>query len=105
MNRRDLEPLLTRPERSTTSVLSVYLNAGPPGLPGLNAAFETKLKEMTATLRESIIDPSELELFLSAIGRVHDIVHWSRFHSPTIAIFLDEADGFFWSREFKMPVM
>ena len=102
MTNKHLEPLFTRRERPVPSVLSVYLDVDQSREINLNRGFEKHLKDITASIRETITDPLERERFDTAAARISDFVSVYEVHARGLAIFFDVTDGFFWHDELNV---
>jgi peptide chain release factor subunit 1 len=96
MTQKYLEPLLSRPDHSNSSVLSVYLNVDESDPVNLNRGFEKNLTDRLATIRKGLATPTDIELFNAAAGRILDFVAAFEVHARTLVMFYDVADGFFW---------
>jgi hypothetical protein len=104
MNENDLKLLLSRPETTGNSTLSVYLNVDQSRQANLNRGFETQLKEMMASLRRTISNSSELERFKNAAHRIEDFISTYQINARSIVVFFDESDGFLWHQELQVPM-
>lgn len=104
MVQKDLQLLLSRPEKPNPSVLSVYLNVDQSRQANLNRGFERQLKDMMASLRTAIRDARETERFRSAAHHLEDFVSAYQVRARGLVMFFDEADGFFWHQELQIPV-
>jgi peptide subunit release factor 1 (eRF1) len=99
-----LQMLSSRPERTVNSVLSVYLDADQSRQANLNRGFEKELKNMLASLRNTIEELPELDRFRSAAHHMEDFVSSYQPGARAIVMFFDETDGFFWHEEIQGPV-
>src|SRR5262245_11077965 len=104
MTLNDLQPLLSRPERSTASVLSVYLNVDQSRHANLNRGFETQLADLLLDLRKRINDLSELDASAKADKGVKEFVSLYQPQSRGLTMFFDATDNFFWSHEVNFPL-
>jgi peptide chain release factor subunit 1 len=104
MTNKYLEPLLSQRERSTPSVLSVYLNVDESDPANLNRGFERPLKAALASIRKGIEDSAERERFNTAATHVLDFVAAYEVHEKTLAMFYDAMDGFFWHDAFSVGI-
>jgi len=82
----------------------VYLNVDQSQHDNLNRGFERQLKEMASSLRRSLKEGPETEGLASALHRVADFVSAYTPEGRGLAVFVDEADGFFARRELAFPV-
>ena len=101
MTINDLQPLLSRPEKSTASVLSIYLNVDQSRQANLNRGFETQLADLLLNLRKTIHEPSELASFATAEKSLKEFVSLYEPHSRGLTMFFDAADNFFWHQRNK----
>ena len=104
MDQTDLQLLLGRYKRAQNDVLSVYLNVDQSQKNNLNRGFENQLKSMVSSIQETITDLSELERFRNAARRIEEFVSSYRVAARGVALFFDHADGFFWSKELRIPI-
>jgi hypothetical protein len=104
MDQVELRLLIRRVKRPQNNVLSVYLNVDQSQEKNLNRGFENQLKGMTSSIQETITDPSELERFRVAARHVEEFVSSYRVSARGIVLFFDQADGFFWWKELRIPV-
>src|SRR5262249_38381384 len=104
MNRSDLRPLLARPPRADNSVLSVYLNVDQSRQANLNRGFEIQLNDLLAELLPAITEGAELERFHKTVRLVQDFVLTWTTDANSLVLFFDASDGFFWTREVRLPL-
>jgi peptide subunit release factor 1 (eRF1) len=117
LNRDDLRTLATRPERGENSVLTVYLDVDQSRQANLNRGFERQLKDMLATVRDTItvakpkrdtaqpqVNEGEIKAFELASERVEEFV--ARYHvgARGLAVVFDASDGYFWGQEADFPI-
>jgi peptide subunit release factor 1 (eRF1) len=105
MNRSELQILFSRRERPDSSVLTVYLNVDQSQQANLNRGFETQLKTMLSSVRNSSIEePAERDRFAKAARHITDFISVYKPEARGLVLFLDEADGFFWHTETDFPL-
>jgi peptide chain release factor subunit 1 len=95
MNPGELHELFSRPERPHHTVLSVYLDVDQSHAANLNRGFETRLKDTLASIQSTIREPAELERFARSALHIKDFVSAYQPGARVLALFFDEADGFF----------
>jgi peptide subunit release factor 1 (eRF1) len=103
MKNEDIYALISRPTRTRKSSLSVYLNMDQSDPTNLNRGFEKKLRDMASALTRST-NTGEREPLAAAMNRVKKFVSSNVPAASGLAIFADEADGFFWHKELAFPV-
>ena len=104
MTINDLQPLLSRPERSTDSILSVYMNVDQSRQVNLNRGFETQLGDLLLDLRKTMNGGPDSGAFAIAEKRVKEFLALYQPHSQGLAMFFDAADNFFWSQEINFSL-
>jgi hypothetical protein len=100
----EIHTLASRPTRSGNSVLTIYLDVDQSKQPNLNRGFESELHDMLANVIDGISDNDEMQRFQSASERIRDFVAAYDIRSRGLALAMDVADGFFWSKELDFPI-
>jgi hypothetical protein len=100
----EIRTLVSRPEQTGNSTLTVYLDLDQSRQANLNRGFEHQLKEMLSNLRETIPDQAEAELFIAAARRVEDFVAQYQIGARGLIVVADASDGFFWSHRIDFPI-
>jgi len=103
MKQAEVDALFARPTRRRNSVLSVYLNVDQSHRINLNRGFERQLKEMSTTLRRSFKEDPAGAGLAPALHRAEDFVSAYTPQGRGLALFIDEADGFFAHQELAFP--
>ena len=104
MRHTKLSPLFSRPDYSDRRILSVYLNVNESSQINLNRGFEKRLKDITASIRRTITDPAESEIFANAAAHIQGFVSVYEVHARTLVMFFDSTDGFFWYEALNVPI-
>ena len=104
MTQKDLQLLYSHPERPHRSMLSVYLNVDQSQQSNRNRGFEKQLKNITSSIRSSIHDAPELEVFTTAAHHIKDFVSAYEPGARGLVMFFDGLDGFFWHQELGVPI-
>jgi predicted HTH transcriptional regulator len=82
----------------------VYLNVDQSQQANLNRGFEKQLKDIMASIRNSMHDSSDLEKFTKAAHHVTGFVSAYQPRARGLVLFFDESDGFFWHEEIDVPL-
>jgi peptide subunit release factor 1 (eRF1) len=104
MNTSDLHKLLSRPLRPRSSVLSVYLNVDQANVTNINRGFETRLKTITHSLKDTVLDPAERETLMTAVHHISEFVSVYQPGARSLVVFFDESDGFMWHTELAVSL-
>jgi peptide chain release factor subunit 1 len=100
----DIHELVSRPERTENSVITVYLDVDQSRQANLNRGFEKQLKDMLRGVRDSIHDGHDRKAFQTASRRLEDFVAQCQVGARGLALVFDTSDGYFWTREVDFPV-
>jgi peptide subunit release factor 1 (eRF1) len=85
-------------------MLSLYLNVNQGQQANINRGFERSFKDMTASVREGIHDPVEMERFHHAEHKMAGFLAAYDPRGRTLVMFFDEAEDFFWHQELDIAM-
>jgi hypothetical protein len=95
VTREDLNKLFCRPDRTTNSVLTLYLTVA-------SAEYPHKLHTMLEQQKASIYDHFDAVHLLAAVQQVEHFFTTYQPRGQTLMLIFDRTDGFLWVRELQI---
>jgi peptide subunit release factor 1 (eRF1) len=82
----------------------VYLNVDQADVTNINRGFETRLKTMTHSLKDTVRDPAEWETLMKAVHHISEFVSVYQPGARSLVVFFDESDSFMWHTEMAVSL-
>lgn len=97
VTREDLNKLYCRPDRTTNSVLTLYLSVA-------SAKYPHKLQTMLEQLKISIYDHFDAVHLLAAVQKVEEFFSTYQPRGQALTLIFDRTDSFLWVRELQVAL-
>ena len=103
ISRTEIEALVRREPAPESPVLSVYLDVDQRKASNLNRKYQDALKDMLRSI-EARLEGGQPANFSADAAFAQDHVSRLKPSGKSLVFFADVSEGFFWSREFQVPV-
>ncbi len=103
-SRAELQGVVGRKTKPDHHMLSVYLDVQQSQAARLARGFEPALRAMLRTAEQRVRAGPERKAFAASVNRVPRFLGDYTPGAPSLVVFCDATESFFWSREFRVPL-